>query len=131
MSAPATPVRTKYLGLLLAAMLLLVIGARAQNAKADNKSAEPTARLQIQVTGGDSNKPVSEASVYVKWPVGRKTQELNLKTNEEGVARSPVIPQGKTLIQIVAQGWKTYGMWFDVNQAEQTIQVHLTRPSSN
>ena len=74
---------------------------------------------------------MSEASVYVKWPVGRKTQELNLKTNEEGVARSPVIPQGKTLIQIVAQGWKTYGMWFDVNQAEQTIQVHLTRPSSN
>ncbi len=64
MPAPETPIRRKCLGLLLAVTLLFVIGARAQSAKADNKSAAgPTARLQIAVTGGDSNKPVSEASV--------------------------------------------------------------------
>lgn len=131
-------VHKKSLGLLLlAALLFLTIGARAQSGKGDKSDVdEPTSRLQIEVTGGDSNKPVSEASVYVKWLEGRKlrkdkTLELNLKTNQEGVARSPEIPQGKTLIQIVAEGWKTYGMWFDVNQNEQTIQIHLTRPSSN
>ena len=58
-----------------------------------------------------------------------KTIELNLKTNQEGVARSPEIPQGKTLIQIIAPGWKTYGEWHDVNQSEQTIEIHLVRPT--
>ena len=30
------------------------------------------------------------------------------------------------LIQIVAPGWKTYGQRFDIEQAEQTIPIHLS-----
>jgi len=54
--------------------------------------------------------------------------ELALKTNGQGVARSPEIPQGRILIQIVAPGWKPYGEWHDVKQTEQTIAIHLVRP---
>ena len=74
------------------------------------------------MTGGDANKPVSEASVYLRYANDKKA-ELDLKTNQEGIARSPEIPQGKILVQIVAPGWKTYGEFHDVTENEQTVQV--------
>jgi hypothetical protein len=88
-----------------------------------------TTRLRIEVTGGDANKPVSEASVYLRYANDKKA-ELDLKTNQEGIARSPEIPQGKILVQIVAPGWKTYGEFHDVTENEQTVQVHLVRPTT-
>jgi len=96
---------------------------------------DATTRLQIELTGGDQNKPVSDASVYVKFVEERKLRkdkhiELNLKTNQEGVARSPELPRGKILLQIVAPGWKTYGEYHDLTEAEQTIRVHLERPKT-
>ena len=123
--------------LIMIALFAHAAGGRAQTGSGDkaHASQQDTARLRIEVSGGDANKPVADASVYVKFPQERKirknkTIELNLKTNQEGVARSPEIPQGKTLIQVVAPGWKTYGEWHDVNQSEQTIEIHLVRPTA-
>jgi hypothetical protein len=122
--------------LILIGLLAHGAGTRGQTGTGDKTLApqQDTARLRIEVTGGDANRPVADASVYVKFSQDRKIRknkaiELNLKTNQEGVARSPEIPQGKTLIQVVAPGWKTYGQWQDVNQSEQTIEIHLNRPS--
>ena len=101
-----------------------------------NPTSPPTTcRVRIEVTGGDENKPVADASVYLKFSEERKVLkdraiEFNLKTNQEGVARSPEIPKGKILIQIVAPTWKTFGEYYDVNQDEQTIQIHLVRPTT-
>jgi len=72
-------------------------------------------------------KPVADASIYLRFPDQKKV-ELDLKTNQEGIARSPEIRQGKVLIQVVAQGWKTYGEYHDVTESEQTIQIHLVKP---
>ena len=88
-----------------------------------------TSHIRIEVTGGDENKPVAEASVYLRFPKDKKT-ELDLKTNQEGIARSPGIPQGRILIQIVAPGWKTYGEYHDVTETEQTIQIHLVKSTT-
>jgi len=102
----------------------------AQNDKPPAASEKHgTSRLRIEVTGGDANKPVDNASVYLRFPKEKKI-ELDLKTNQAGVARSPEIPQGKVLIQIVAPGWKTYGEYHDVSESEQTIQIHLLRPAT-
>jgi hypothetical protein len=119
---------------LLLTLLCLPMIAPAQSDKpAPDKSAVPdrhaTSRLRIEVTGGDTNKPVADASVYLRFPE-KKKEELDLKTNQEGVARSPEIRQGKVLIQIVAPGWKTYGEYHDATEAEQTIQIHLVRPTT-
>jgi hypothetical protein len=100
---------------------------------ADNK--QPQSRLRIEVTGGDDNKPVVQASVYIKFGKDPKSEkgkltELNIKTNQEGIAQSPDVPQGKILIQIIAPGWKTYGEWHDITEQEQKIQIHLVRPST-
>ena len=96
---------------------------------------EETTRLSVEVTGGADNKPVADASVYVKYVEVEKHAkdkkiELNLKTNQEGVAHSPEIPRGKVLIQIVAPGWKTFGQYYDMESSDQAVQIHLERPTT-
>ena len=91
------------------------------------------ARITIEVSGGDKSTPIENASVYIKYVEERKiksnkTVELNVKTNREGTAHVPDAPTGRALIQVVADGWKTYGRWYDVNDAKQTIKIHLDRP---
>jgi len=89
-------------------------------------------RLKIEVTGGDDNKPVENASVYLKTLDQKllkdKKFEVNVKTNMQGVAHVPEAPTGRVLIQVVATGWKPYGHWYDVSDPQQTIKVHLERP---
>jgi hypothetical protein len=90
-------------------------------------------RITIEVTGGDNNVPVENASVYVKYIEERKLLkdkklELNVKTNREGIAHVPGAKPGRVLLQIVADGWKSYGRWFDITDPKQTIKVHLERP---
>jgi len=89
-------------------------------------------RLTIEVTAGDDNKPVENASIYLKTLeqklIKDKKFEVNVKTNLQGVAHVPDAPTGRVLIQVVASGWKTYGHWYDVADQQQTIKVHLERP---
>jgi hypothetical protein len=101
--------------------------------KKDTKPSDPTTtKLRIRVTASD--KPVGNASVYVRFPVAGglfhhdKLAELNLKTNEDGSAKVPDIPRGKILIQVVAKGWKTYGKWYEINSDEQTVEIRLEPP---
>lgn len=94
---------------------------------------ERTSRVTLEVTGGENSAPVENASVYFKYVEEHritkdKKLELNVKTNREGVAHVPAAPLGRVLIQIVADGWKTYGRWYDITDEKQTIQVHLERP---
>jgi len=92
----------------------------------------PSNRLTIEVTGGDSNTPVENASVYLKTVeqhlLRDKKFEVNVKTNQKGTAHVPDAPLGKVLIQIVADGWKTYGHWYEINDPQQVIKIHLERP---
>ena len=87
-------------------------------------------KLTIALTGGDSKKPVENASVYVKYPEGGKGKlvEMNLKSNMEGLCHAPEIPQGKFLIQVVAPGWKTFGEWYESKKETETINIELVRP---
>jgi len=99
----------------------------------DSKSSDPaTTKLRIHITAND--KPVGNASVYVRFPVSGglfhkdKLAELNLKTNEDGSVKVPDIPRGKILIQVVAKGWKTYGKWYDVATDAMTVEIKLESP---
>jgi len=124
----------------LAASLALVRPAVAQNPpsssperKSGQVKPDPQARITIEVTGGDQETPVENASVYFKYIEEHKikknkTMELNVKTNREGVAHVPDAPLGRVLVQVLAEGWKTYGRWFDITDPKQTIKVHLERP---
>ena len=102
--------------------------------KRDDKTAEPgMTKLKIKVMT-DADKPVANASVYVRFYAEGgflhhdKLQEMNFKTNQDGSVKVPEIPQGKILIQVIAAGWHTYGKWYDVDKSEESIEIKLVPP---
>jgi hypothetical protein len=116
---------------------LFPFAARARDKNPDSKGKpDPAANvvhLTIVVTNGEDKKPVDSASVYVKFVQARmlgkdKKIEMNLKTNLSGVCHVPEIPRGRFLVQVIAPGWKTFGEYYEVDQAEQTINIELARP---
>jgi hypothetical protein len=118
-------------------ILLFAVAARGQDHDADAKakadSSARDTRLTIVVVGGEEKKPIDSASVYVRYVEERKIGkdkkiEMNLKTNQFGVCHVPVIPPGKFLVQVIAEGWKTYGEYYDINETERTINITLVRP---
>ena len=133
--------RQRVLGrLCLSVAVLMAHPAAAQDpppsppkTQAPQHKTEVQTRITIEVSGGDKDMPVENASVYLKYVEERKILkdkklELNVKTNREGVAHVPDAPLGRALIQIIADGWKTYGRWYDITDPKQTIKVHLERP---
>jgi hypothetical protein len=92
-------------------------------------------KLNVQVTtlGG---KPIEHADVVVKFVKGRSIIEFGrklrtsweMRTNQEGIAKVPEIPQGTILIQVIATGYQTFGQTFEVNEIEKTIDVKLNSP---
>jgi len=96
-----------------------------------------TTKLRIEVKNVDG-KPIDRASVLVKFVEGRSIVKLGkkirtsweLKTNQEGVASIPPIPQGQILVQVIAKHYQTFGQKFDVNEEEKTIEIKLKPPQS-
>jgi len=127
-----------YLFFVLLALLAQL--AAAQNPPpADSKppaqtaAPDPNTRVTVEVYGGSADTPVENASVYVKFVEEHiikkdKKMEINVKTNRDGVAHVPNTPLGRALVQVVAEGWKTYGRWYDINDPKQIIKIHLERP---
>ncbi len=95
----------------------------------------PMTRLRVEVKN-QYDKPVDRASVVVRFVEGRSIKKLGkkiithweLRTNQEGIARIPAIPQGKIQIQVIAKPYQTFGQTFDVNEEEKTIEVKLNPP---
>jgi hypothetical protein len=123
----------------LAFLFLLTIRVHAQDNPAKDSQSPDAAdsaavkRLRIEVTGGEKNTAVENASVYLKYVEEKKIFKdrkyaLNVKTNRSGVAHIPDPPMGKVLIQIVADGWKTYGKYYELTDPGEVIKIHLDRP---
>jgi len=81
-------------------------------------------------------KPVDRASVVVRFVEGHSVIKLGkavrttyeLKTNEEGEAQIPSIPQGKIRIQVIAKGYQTFGQIYDIIDDEKTVNIALNPP---
>lgn len=94
-------------------------------------------KIQVKVTNLDG-KPVDRASVIVKFVSGHSVVKLGkgitthweMRTNQEGIAKIPSLPQGKLLVQVIAKGYQTYGGTFDVDEAEKTLELKLNPPQS-
>lgn len=120
-------------------MLMLWIGACAlwlsgmpAAAQQDQDNA-PTSWIYFNVIKDDNGKPVRNAAVILhavneKGKQGRGDMEL--KTNPEGKTDFDGIPYGKLRVQIIAQGFQTYGEDFDIDKAKTEITIKLKRPQS-
>jgi hypothetical protein len=138
------PAAALLAGLLASYCVLLCRTALAQQPDAPQGNSE-TAKpgkpkppelltIHIEVTGGEKNKPVDSASVYVRYNEPHKIKsdklvEMNVKTSSEGKVRVTLVPKGKILIQVVAPGWKTFGHWSDLTEDEQVFKIHLDKPT--
>jgi hypothetical protein len=112
---------------------------KSESSKSEKGSSEKTGKpsgvsiLHIEITAGEKDQPVDNASVYVRFPEARilgreKLVEMNVKTNREGMVKVPNVPRGRALIQVIAAGWKTFGRWFELDKEEQTIKIKLEKP---
>jgi len=98
----------------------------------------PMTRLRVEVRKALNDKPVERASVIVRFVEGRSAIKLGkkimtsyqLKTNQEGVAMIPPIPQGKIQIQIIAKNLQTFGEIFEVDEEEKTVEIKLKDPQA-
>src|SRR4051812_30361171 len=96
-----------------------------------------TTKLRIEVKSA-AGKPVDRASVLVKFVEGRSIVKLGkkirtsweLKTNQDGVASIPPIPQGTILVQVIAKNYQTFGQQFEVTEEEKTLEIALKPPQS-
>jgi len=95
----------------------------------------PMARIKIEVRTL-SGKPVDRAAVVIDFVEGRSVVKLGKKitthwevrTNQDGLAKIPAIPQGKVRVQVIGKGYQTFGQIYDVADEEKTIEVRLNPP---
>jgi hypothetical protein len=112
------------IGVLLLVGFGMVGGAAAQD-------DVPVSALQFVVLREYNGKPVKNAAV-VLHPVNRKGKQqrggIELKTNTEGRTGFDGIPYGKLRVQVLAQGFQTFGEDYDINKPDMEITVKLKRP---
>src|SRR2546422_2427081 len=95
------------------------------------QAAEPQALLKFVVVKDYNGKPIRNAGV-VMHPVSEKGKQerggLELKTDAEGKASFDGVPYGKLRVQVLAQGFQTFGEDYDVEGPTLDITVRLKRP---
>src|SRR6266853_1933229 len=111
---------------LVLAALVLTMAAAAQR-----DVDEPTAVVNFVVLKQANGKPVRSAAV-IMHPVNPRGKQgrggLELKTDQEGKSSTEGIPYGKLRVQVLAQGFQTYGEDFDVDRPRMEITIKLKRP---
>ena len=95
------------------------------------KTPPPSARIEVTVVRDYNGKPIGDAHVIFHPIEGDKDKgTLELKTNEDGKAIISVIPIGDTVtLQVIADGFQTYGQVYKIDKPEMSMAVRLKRPS--
>ena len=92
----------------------------------------PVASLRFLVVKDANGKPVKNAAV-VLHPVNRKGKQerggLELKTDTEGRTGFYGVPYGPLRVQVLAQGFQTFGEDYDINKPDMEIKINLKRPA--
>jgi 5-hydroxyisourate hydrolase-like protein (transthyretin family) len=96
------------------------------------KTPPPAAHIEVLVLRDSSGKPIPQAHVIFHPIEGdRDKGSLEVKTNEDGKAIIDVIPIGDTVrLQVIADGFQTYGQDFKIDKPELSMEVRMKRPGS-
>jgi hypothetical protein len=111
------------------AILLLALAGLAVTA---GQAQDESASLKFLVIRDYNGKPVRNASV-VMHPVEKNGKQarggLQIKTDPEGKASFDGVPYGKLRVQVLAEGFQTFGDDYDVDKPEMQITIRMKRPS--
>ena len=92
---------------------------------------KPRSSLRIVVLDHEG-EPVPRASLIICTLKGKKHKKIGrsfeLRTSQQGTAPLPPIKQGFVLLQVIAEGYQTYGETVELREPEQTVTVKLKRP---
>jgi hypothetical protein len=120
-------------GFIIGIMRFLLIPALLVCAMAVQAADMTKLNITVKTQGG---KPIDRASVVVRFIEGRSIVKLGkairttfeLRTNQDGEAKIPTIPQGKIRIQVIAKGFQTFGQIFEIDQEEKDVEIKLNPP---
>ena len=95
----------------------------------------PVTNIKVKVTTL-SGKPIERAGVVVRLIEGRSIVKLGKKqithyevrTNQDGLAKVPSLPQGEFEIMVIAKGYQTFGEKMQITEVDKTIEVKLNPP---
>jgi len=82
------------------------------------------------------DKPVENAAVILDFlgshqiiKLGkRKPIHWEVKTNQEGIAHFPPVPEGTVQLQVINSRYQTYGKKLEVAGGEKTVDITLNPP---
>ncbi len=110
----------------------LILGSASLQAQRGRKykAPPPSATIKVTVLKADNGKPITNAAVIFHPIEGDKDKgALELHTDDEGKALIDVIPIGDTVrLQVIANGFQTYGQDFKIDKDQMSMEVHLNRP---
>jgi hypothetical protein len=112
------------------ALTVLAVAAPAL-AQKDSDDEGPTSSMNFLVIKDDNGKPVRNAAVIMHSVNAKGKQErggLELKTDPDGKAAYEGIPYGMLRVQVLAQGFQTYGEDYDIEKPKTDITIKLKRP---
>jgi hypothetical protein len=126
--------RISSTGLVLVGFPLVFAGFAALADQHSQRKYTPppaTATIKVTVVRSTNGKPIPNAAVVFHPMEGDKDKgALELKSNEDGNVTIDVIPIGDTVrLQVIADGWKTYGEDYKIDTDSKEIVVKMKRPT--
>jgi hypothetical protein len=119
--------------LAVAGLVFAATGLRAQDDThwtRKYKTPPQSSRIEVTILKADTGKPIENAAVIFHPIEGdRDKGALELKSDEDGKAIIDVIPIGDTVrLQVIANGFQTYGQDYKVDKDAMTLEVRMKRP---
>ena len=111
--------------------MVLLLAAGSALAQKDSDKDGPSSWVYFTVLKDENGKPVRNAAV-IMHPVNAKGKQerggLELKTSGDGKTDFDGIPYGMLRVQVLAQGFQTFGEDYDVGKDKMEITIKLKRP---
>ena len=103
-----------------------------QQTGANTRLRPPLATIKVTVVRSTNGKAIPNAAVIFHPMEGDKDKgALELKSDEDGKVTIDVIPIGDTVrLQVIADGWKTYGEDYKIDTDSKEILVKMKRPTA-
>jgi hypothetical protein len=114
-----------------AAIVLLLMVGLGMSVRAAAQEDEQYSAISFVVVRDYNGKPVKNASVImhpVKKNGKQRNSGLQLKTNTDGKTSFDGIPYGSLRVQVLAQGFQTFGEDYEVTKPDMEITIKLKRP---
>ena len=98
-------------------------------------AAPPQTTITVTVKN-QYGKPVDNAAVILDFLGSRQITKLGrrkathweVRSNQDGVAKFPPVPQGTLQVQVVGKNYQTFGTKLDVDQEQKAVEVVLNPP---